>query len=110
MLVVQLEDCPEFIAGDKTVLREVLHPDKVPVAVRYSLAHATVRPGERSLPHRLRTSEVYYVLKGSGLIARIVAVLDPLLSDLGLTMRVAHPSSVLADDLPLYSWPGPDGR
>ena len=68
MLVVELGNCLEFIAGDKTVLREVLHPDKVPVAVRYSLAHATVRPGERSLPHRLRTSEVYYVLEGSGLM------------------------------------------
>jgi mannose-6-phosphate isomerase-like protein (cupin superfamily) len=68
MLVVQLEDCPEFIAGDKTVLREVLHPDKMPVAVRYSLAHAIVRPGEKSLPHRLRTSEVYYVLEGSGVM------------------------------------------
>jgi mannose-6-phosphate isomerase-like protein (cupin superfamily) len=68
MLVVQLEECPEFIAGDKTVLREVLHPDKAPLAVRYSLAHATVRPGERSLPHRLRTSEVYYILEGSGLV------------------------------------------
>ncbi len=66
MLVVELEECPEFIAGDKTVLREVLHPDKMPVAVRYSLAHATVLPGERSLPHRLRTSEVYYILEGSG--------------------------------------------
>jgi mannose-6-phosphate isomerase-like protein (cupin superfamily) len=68
MLIVELGKCPEFIAGDKTVLREVLHPGKMPVEVRYSLAHATVRPGERSLPHRLRTSEVYYILEGSGLM------------------------------------------
>jgi mannose-6-phosphate isomerase-like protein (cupin superfamily) len=68
MLIVELGKCPEFIAGDKTVLREVLHPDKMPVEVRYSLAHAKVRPGERSLPHRLRTSEVYYVLEGSGVM------------------------------------------
>src|SRR3954451_13541607 len=66
MLIVSLEECAEFIAGDNTVLREVLHPDKQDVALRYSLAHATVKPGEVSLPHRLATSEVYFILEGKG--------------------------------------------
>ena len=68
MLVVELEECPEFIAGDKTVLREVLHPDKMPVAVRYSLAHAIVEQGKASLPHLLSSSEVYYILEGQGMM------------------------------------------
>lgn len=66
MFVRRLSDCEKFMAGDRSVLREILHPDKADLAVRYSLAHATVRPGKSTLPHRLRTSEVYYILQGHG--------------------------------------------
>lgn len=66
MLVQNLKDCQEFIAGDNTILRELLHPDKQPVALRYSLAHATLPVGKTSQPHSLTTSEVYYILSGKG--------------------------------------------
>jgi mannose-6-phosphate isomerase-like protein (cupin superfamily) len=66
MFVVDLSDCPEFEAGDHTLLRELLHPAREHLRLRYSLAHAIVRPGQASLPHRLKTSEVYYILEGSG--------------------------------------------
>ncbi len=66
MLIQSLSDCPEFIAGDGTQLRELLHPDKQPIALRYSLAHAIVPVGQTSTPHSLTTSEVYYILTGQG--------------------------------------------
>jgi mannose-6-phosphate isomerase-like protein (cupin superfamily) len=66
MLVQNLKDCQEFIAGDNTILRELLHPDKQPLALRYSLAHATLPVGKTSQPHSLTTSEVYYILSGQG--------------------------------------------
>lgn len=66
MLIRKLDNCAEFRAGDATQLRELLHPDKQPLELRYSLAHAVVQPGESSTPHSLRTSEVYYVLSGRG--------------------------------------------
>ncbi len=66
MLVRKLNDCEEFIAGDHTILRELLHPDKQPLDLRYSLAHATLAPGKTSTPHSLTTSEVYYILSGLG--------------------------------------------
>lgn len=66
MLVQKLSDCEEFLAGDSTRLRELLHPDKQPLALRYSLAHATLPVGETSQPHSLKTSEVYYILSGKG--------------------------------------------
>ncbi|QQE64577.1 mannose-6-phosphate isomerase [Leptolyngbya sp. BL0902] len=66
MLIRKLLDCPEFVAGDGTRLRELLHPDKQDIALRYSLAHAIVPVGQVSLPHALTTSEVYYILSGSG--------------------------------------------
>ena len=66
MFIRELKDCEEFIAGDNCVLREILHPDKDKIALRYSLAHAVVKPGDTTWPHRLKTSEVYYIIEGEG--------------------------------------------
>ncbi|MEO1400687.1 MAG: cupin domain-containing protein, partial [Cyanobacteria bacterium J06635_1] len=66
MLIRKLMDCEEFVAGDDTLLRELLHPDKQPLELRYSLAHAIVPVGKTSTPHSLTTSEVYYILSGQG--------------------------------------------
>jgi mannose-6-phosphate isomerase-like protein (cupin superfamily) len=66
MFTLSLEECEEFISGDGAHLRELLHPDKAPLELRYSLAHAIVEPGSSTAPHRLRTSEVYYLLSGTG--------------------------------------------
>lgn len=66
MLIRKLHECEEFIAGDGTQLRELLHPDKQPIELRYSLAHAVVPVGQTSIPHSLTTSEVYYILSGTG--------------------------------------------
>lgn len=66
MLIQKLNACKEFVAGDGTLLRELLHPEKQPLELRYSFAHATVPVGQTSTPHSLTTSEVYYILSGTG--------------------------------------------
>ncbi|NHI84177.1 MAG: cupin domain-containing protein [Candidatus Thorarchaeota archaeon] len=69
MIVRRLEDCEEIVALDGTVLRELLNPlhAKKKVHLDYSIAHAIVRPGESSMPHRFfEASEVYYILSGKG--------------------------------------------
>jgi mannose-6-phosphate isomerase-like protein (cupin superfamily) len=68
MLVKQLKDCPEFIAGDGSILREILHGDKMHLPLNYSLAYAKVPVGQKTSRHRLATSEVYYIISGSGLM------------------------------------------
>ena len=68
MYVKDLKDCKEIIAGDKTALREILHPEKADLKLRYSLAHAVLASGKSSKPHKLKTSEVYYILEGEGLM------------------------------------------
>ena len=68
MYIRDMSTCEEIVAGDKTTLRELLHPDKADLKIRYSLAHAIVKPGQSSLPHRLKTSEVYYILEGEGIM------------------------------------------
>ena len=66
MLIQKLNNCQEFIAGDETILRELLHPDKQAIDLRYSLAHAILPVGATSIAHSLTTSEVYYILSGVG--------------------------------------------
>jgi len=68
MYIKDLKDCEEFIAGDNTILRELLHPGKADLHIRYSLAHAIVKPGKTSYLHKLKTSEVYYILEGEGVM------------------------------------------
>ncbi|MFH1718124.1 MAG: cupin domain-containing protein [Planctomycetota bacterium] len=68
MFVRRLADCEEFIAGDGSILRELLHPDKTALQIRYSLARAKVLPGQQTRPHKLKSSEVYYLIAGHGLM------------------------------------------
>ena len=78
MPTVRLESCPEFTAGDGCRLREILHPDRADLALRYSLAHATVAPGQTTALHQLTTCEVYYILEGQGRMS-----VDGVRSDVG---------------------------
>lgn len=66
MLVKQLNDCREFLAGDHTILRELLRPAQGSVDARYSLAQGRLDPGTTSKRHVLAASEVYYFLAGEG--------------------------------------------
>lgn len=66
MFIRRLKDCNEIIAGDACRLRELLNAKADKRAYRYSLAQAVVGPGDRTKPHALKTSEVYYVLEGTG--------------------------------------------
>jgi len=66
MWIKDLKACAEFIAGDSAVLREILNPLKETLKLRYSLAWAKVLPGKITRLHRLKTSEVYYILEGRG--------------------------------------------
>lgn len=69
MLIRKLKNCPEITAGDKTKLRELLHPNRdYPFSGRYSIAHAAVPVGASSVKHKLTTDEVYYILTGRGIM------------------------------------------
>lgn len=62
----KLKNTTEFVAGDHTRLREIMHPLHDVVSIGYSLAHARVEVGHASLPHQLKGSETYYILEGKG--------------------------------------------
>jgi len=73
MLIRDIKDAEYFRSGDNCVLCELLHPKNSEsygvgqLSMGYSISHAKVLKGEKSLPHRLvRSSEVYYILSGEG--------------------------------------------
>jgi len=69
MLIRDIASCPHERVIDRSVLCELLHPDKVPEAAGLgcSIAHAIVPAGEATLPHMLGCSvELYYILEGFG--------------------------------------------
>ena len=71
MLSKKLGDCQEILALDDSIIRELLNPHhyQADLKLKYSVAHATVKPGKVTLPHRFKTaSEVYYILRGKGII------------------------------------------
>ena len=68
MFIRDLSKCQEFIAGDQTILKELFNPLKDGLKLRYSLAHAIVKPGQTTQSHSLKTSEVYYILQGNGIM------------------------------------------
>lgn len=67
MIIKDLHHCQEIIAADNSVLRELLRPENN-ISIRYSIAHAVVKPGNMTLAHKLKTTEVYYILEGEGVM------------------------------------------
>jgi len=68
MFLKNLKDCEEFVAGDGSLLRELLCPEKAGLQIHYSLAYAKVMAGQMTKPHKLKSSEVYYIMTGEGLM------------------------------------------
>jgi mannose-6-phosphate isomerase-like protein (cupin superfamily) len=71
MIVKRLGELKTIAGLDNTIIREMLNPlhESGLVSLNYSLAHATLEPNVSSLPHKFFTaSEVYYILKGTGLM------------------------------------------
>ena len=69
MIIRDSATSPHTRVMDRSILCELLHPDKVAgaEALGCSIAHAIVPYGESTLPHRLhRSTELYYILEGTG--------------------------------------------
>lgn len=70
MLIKKFNNQMEITAGDNCILRELLNPssDKN-IQARYSLAWAKVEVGKKTCLHAMKTSEIYFILKGRGIMS-----------------------------------------
>jgi len=57
----------DTIQGNEgTKIKQYFHPHNTLNGISYSLAHFTLEPGKKSKLHKIKSSEIYYVLKGQG--------------------------------------------
>ncbi|MBN2198656.1 MAG: cupin domain-containing protein [Candidatus Aminicenantes bacterium] len=66
MFIKDVKNGRAFTAGDGSHLKEIFNPVKEKLAFRYSLAWAEVPARGATRPHRLTSSEVYFILEGEG--------------------------------------------
>ena len=66
MLIKSLADCVPLRANDGCRIFELLHPNNDALDLPYSFAVAEVEIGEHSYRHRLRQTEIYFILAGRG--------------------------------------------
>lgn len=65
MFIRDISGCEEIVAGDNCLLKELFNPLHDDLKLRYSLAVGRVEPGGETFLHRLKNSEVYFLLKGT---------------------------------------------
>jgi len=57
----------DSIQGNEgTRIKQYFHPHNTLNQINYSLAQFTLEPGKKSKLHKIRSSEIYYILEGNG--------------------------------------------
>jgi len=63
---VQRESEIKSIQGNEgTKIKQYFHPHNTLNGINYSLAQFTLEPGKKSKLHKIKSSEIYYILEGS---------------------------------------------
>ncbi|NND87513.1 MAG: cupin domain-containing protein [Nitrosopumilus sp.] len=56
----------DSIQGDEaTSIKQYFHPHNTLNGINYSLAQFALEPGKRSKLHKIKSSEIYYILEGN---------------------------------------------
>ncbi len=68
MTLKKLQDIEVIDGGEGTKIRQIFHPHNTLSGIRYSISHLVVESGKKSTLHKMKTSEVYYILEGEGIL------------------------------------------
>ena len=68
MITKKIEEIEAFTGQEGTQIKQIFSPIEANNAIRYSIAHCTINPGNNSKPHTMKTSEMYYILQGNGIM------------------------------------------
>jgi mannose-6-phosphate isomerase-like protein (cupin superfamily) len=68
MLIKKLQNLDKIDGNEGTIISQIFHPHNTLNGIRCSVSHSTVKPGKRSKRHKMKTSEVYYIIEGNGII------------------------------------------
>ena len=68
MIVKKIEEIDAITGQEGTQIRQIFSPNETDDLIRYSIAHCTINPGKSSRPHTMKTSEMYYIMQGNGIM------------------------------------------
>jgi mannose-6-phosphate isomerase-like protein (cupin superfamily) len=68
MIIKKIENIEAFTGHEGTQIRQIFSPTDTNNSIRYSIAHCTINPGNSSKPHTMKTSEMYYIIQGNGIM------------------------------------------
>ena len=57
-----------ILGGEGTKIKEYFHPQNTQKGINYSLAQFTLESGKKSKLHKIKSSEIFYILQGEGSI------------------------------------------
>ena len=66
MTIKKLEGIDVIDGGEGTEIRQIFHPHNTLNGIRYSISHSELKYGKKSKLHKIKSSEVYYILQGEG--------------------------------------------
>ena len=64
MSVRKKPDITEINANEGTRISQYFHPHNTLNGINYSIARFTLESGKKSMLHKLKSSEIYYILEG----------------------------------------------
>ena len=68
MISKKIENLDSFHGDEGSQIKPIFHPDNTLNGIRYSLAHSIILPGKSSKPHKMKSTEVFFILEGEGII------------------------------------------
>tara|TARA_B100000029_G_scaffold337862_1_gene330101 strand:- start:387 stop:746 length:360 start_codon:yes stop_codon:yes gene_type:complete len=68
MITRRIQDVEPICADEGTEIKQIYDPQNTQNGIRYSIAQSTLQPGKKSKQHKMKTSEVYFVLEGKGVL------------------------------------------
>jgi mannose-6-phosphate isomerase-like protein (cupin superfamily) len=66
MSIQKNSEIPSVDGVEGTKIKQYFHPHNTLNGITFSLAQFTLKQGKRSLRHKLKSSEIYYILEGDG--------------------------------------------
>lgn len=66
MSLKKSSDINSVKGNEGTIIKQYFHPSDTKNEINYSLAQFTLESGKRSKLHKIKSSEIYYILQGTG--------------------------------------------
>ena len=68
MSVRKSSEIEEILGSEGSKIKQYFHPHNTLNGIGYSLAHFTLEPGGKTTLHKIKSSEVYFILEGEAVL------------------------------------------